>query len=217
MEQHYILYDYFRSSASYRVRIALELKKLDYQQIPVDLRIHEQKSSDYLTRNPQGLVPSLAKGNILLTQSMAILEYLEELYPSPPLLPKDLVARAHIRAFALVIACDIHPLNNLRILNYLKTKHHLSEEAKNIWYHHWLEEGFEALEATLSKDDNPAPFCFGQSPSLADICLIPQIYNAQRFNFSLNAYPRCLSIYNNALEIDAFQKAAPESQITTNR
>lgn len=209
MKNNLTLYDYFRSSASYRVRIALNLKGLEYEQVPIDLRIDEQSASDYLKINLQGLVPALQIGSEFLTQSLAIIEYLEEIYPETPLLPKDSLQRAKIRSFAYVIACDIHPINNLRVLNYLRDHLHLTDDQKHQYYHHWLKQGFDTLEEKLKETPEKYPFCFGDSPSLADICLIPQIFNAQRFHFDLKPYPICLNISEHAQKFDAFIKAYP--------
>lgn len=200
------LHDYFRSTASYRVRIALNFKNINYDKIEVHLVNNggEQNSPAYKDINPQGLVPTLdINHNINLTQSMAILEYLEETYPTPPLLPSDNVARAHVRAMANIIACDIHPLNNLRILKYLKNDLDINDAEKNQWYHHWILTGFAALEKLLLNSNSK--FCYGNSPTFADLCLIPQVYNANRFNCSLDEFPKIYAINEYCLGLKEFQ------------
>ncbi|MGE3319760.1 MAG: maleylacetoacetate isomerase [Candidatus Berkiella sp.] len=209
------LYDYFRSSASFRVRIALNLKGLSYDQISVHLVKDggQHLQAQYEGINPQKLVPCFVDqdSDVPLAQSLAIIEYLEEQYPTPALLPTDPIARAEIRAFAQHIACEIHPLNNLRVLNYLTQNLQLSQEQKKSWYHHWLSEGFNALEKILTKRPK-MPFCFGNLPTLADICLIPQVYNAVRFEFPLEDYPLINAINKRCLNESAFSKALPENQ-----
>jgi maleylacetoacetate isomerase len=207
------LYDYFRSTASYRLRIALNLKGLVYEKIPIDLRIGEQRSADYLKINPQGLVPALQMGSEILTQSLAIIEYLNETSPEKPFLPKDPLERAKIRSFAYVIAEDIHPINNLRVLNYLRDHLQISNEQKHQYYHHWLKQGFDTLEEKLKESPTKHAFCFGDSPSLADICLIPQIFNAQRFHFDLSSYSMCLKVLEHAHTFEAFVNAYPKETI----
>ena len=210
----YRLYDYFRSSACYRVRIALNLKNIAYEQMPVHLVKGQQASIEYQTLNPQKLIPALhdPNSNTVLTQSLAIIEYLEETHPKPALLPKDAQERAAVRAFAQVMACDIHPLNNLRVLKYLKHTFHVSDEQKMQWYFHWLESGFEALEATLQAKTHVDPFCFGKTPTIADICLVPQVYNALRFEFPFDKYPKVLQVHEHCNKQEAFVKALPENQ-----
>ena len=207
------LYSYFRSSAAYRVRIALNLKQLNAEIIPVHL-LHnggEQHSEAYRAVNPSELVPALVDDDFTLTQSLSILEYLEEKFPAHNILPHDLQQRALARAFSLSIACDIHPLNNLRVLQHLTGELGLSNEQKNEWYTHWVKVGFDALEAQLVHSNGR--FCFGDYPTIADCCLIPQVYNALRFNIDLSsAYPKIQSIYAHCNALDAFQKAAPEAQ-----
>ena len=207
-----LLYSYYRSSAAYRVRIALNLKNLDYEIRPVNLikESGEQHKADYLKLNPQGLVPTLIIENSVLTQSSAMIEYLEEIYPRPPLLPDKAEERAHVRGLAQLIACDIHPLNNLRVLNYLKTRD--SDDNQRIWYHHWIHEGFEALELSLKKNDCNGHFCFGDSPGLADVFLIPQVYNAKRFELPLVPYPLIAGIFEHCMGQQAFIDASPENQ-----
>ncbi len=206
------LFDYFRSSASYRVRIALNLKGLDCEQIGVNLLKGEHKGDDNLARNPQGFVPSLQLDTgENLTQSLAIIEYLEEVYPEVALLPKDALGRARVRALAQIIASDIHPVDNLRVLKYLTGELGVTEEQKTRWYQHWIEEGFKALEVRLAEDATGA-FCHGNSPSLADICLAPQVFNAQRFNVDLTPFPRIMAIHAAFEALDAFKNARPENQ-----
>lgn len=207
------LYGYFRSSAAYRVRIALNLKGLDYDQVPVNLVKGEQRSGDHLTRNSQGLVPSLVlNDSCVINQSLAICEYLDEVYPEPALLPADALARAQVRALAQLVACEVHPLNNLRVLKYLVGELGVDEAAKLAWYRHWIAEGFTAMEATLSSAPSSGDFCHGGTPTLADICLVPQVYNAERFECDLSAYPTLQRIAANCRTLPAFQKAAPEAQ-----
>lgn len=202
------LYDYFRSSAAYRVRIALNLKALDYESLPVNLIEGAQRSEDYLQLNPQGLVPALApETGALLTQSIAILEWLEETHPEPALLPAEPADRARVRAMVQTIACDIHPLNNLRVLNYLTGTLAVSEEAKRAWYHHWIDLGFSALEQQVGDGD----YCFGAAPTLADVCLLPQMYNARRFRQDLTAFPRLQRIALHLEQLPAFARASPEA------
>ncbi len=205
------LYDYYRSSACYRVRIALNLKNLGYDTVPVHLINNggEQFSPQYQKINPQTLVPSLDIGGQIITQSLAIIEYLDDVHPEPALLPHDPVKKALVRAFALTITADIHPLNNLRVLKYLQGMLHVTDEQKNMWYQNWIQKGFVALEAQLSSHNDGAPFCFGDTPSLADICLVPQMYNARRFNCDLTPYPALRRIDTHCQEIAAFSLARP--------
>jgi maleylpyruvate isomerase len=206
------LYTFFRSSASYRVRIALNIKGLSYEQIPIHLRRGEQLASSYNAINPQALVPTLEDNGRLITQSLAIIEYLEERYPQPPLLPRDPVDRATVRSMALTVACEVHPLQNLRVLNYLKTDFGRSEEEVNRWARHWIGLGFEALERTVISLANRTDFCFGNTPSVADIFLVPQLSNARRFGCDLTASPNLMRIEANCLKLPAFVNAAPENQ-----
>jgi len=209
------LYDYWRSSAAYRVRIALNLKGLAYEHISVHLVKNggQQHSEGYKDINPQSFVPSLETGEgDIIPQSLAILEYLEETTPTPALLPTGALARARVRSLADMIACDVHPVNNLRILQYLVTELKVEDEAKMQWYRHWIYKGFDALETRLSNDKATGTFCHGDTPSLADICLIPQVYNAHRFNCTMSAYPNITRINNTCLELNAFKKAIPENQ-----
>jgi maleylpyruvate isomerase len=208
------LYSYFRSSASYRARIALNLKNLPYDYVPVHLLRSggEQLTADYRKLNPDGLVPILIDGGTVLSQSLAIIEYLEETHPEPPLLPRDPADRAYVRAVGLQLACDIHPLDNLRVLRYLKHELGVDEEAKNGWYRHWIETGFESLEARLSADPRVGKLVFGDEPTLADLCLVPQMFNAQRFNIDTQRYPTIQRICDYAWGLDAFARAAPAAQ-----
>ena len=208
------LYTYFRSSAAYRVRIALNLKGLAYDSVPVHLTRGggEQLKPAYRELNPQGLVPILEDGAQRLTQSVAIIEYLDEVHPQPPLLPKDPPGRARVRALALSIACDLHPLNNTRVLSYLTGPMGLDNDAKQTWYCHWIAEGLGALETLLAKYRQTGKFCHGDAPGLADCCLVPQMANARRFKCDVTHYPTLLKIESNCQALDAFQRAAPDRQ-----
>lgn len=208
------LYGYFRSSASYRVRIALNLKGLDYQHQGVHLLRNggEQSSASYKQINPDALVPAFEDQGQILTQSLAILEYLDEVYPEPALLPAAALDRAYVRSLALAIACEIHPVNNLRVLKYLTGELQLSDEQKNAWYKHWVETGLLALEHKITSHHQAGQFCFGDRPGLADCCLVPQIFNAQRFNCDLRALPTIMRIYQNCMELPAFIAASPAQQ-----
>ena len=205
-----ILYDYWRSSASYRVRIALNLKGVDYETRPVDLRKGEQQSGEYRSINPQGLVPMLEIDGQRLTQSLAIINYLDVRYPNQPLIPAAAAERAHVVSMALTIACDIHPLNNLRVLKYLKNELGHSQEEVDGWYAHWISEGLPALETLAAP--RAGKFLFGDGPTGADVCLVPQLYNARRYNVPLDAYPTLLRAEDNANKLDAFAAASPERQ-----
>ena len=209
------LYDYFRSSAAYRVRIALNLKSLRYDQVSVSLVKGEQGSPTHLARQPQGLVPALEldDGGILV-QSLAICEYLDETYPEPPLLPADAAGRARVRALAQIIACDIHPVDNLRVLRYLTGILDISEADKLDWYRHWIHEGFRALETLLT---SPATgrFCHGNQPTLADLCLVPQLFNARRFECDLAPYPTLVRIGTTCEALEPFTRAHPLQQPDT--
>ena len=212
-----ILYDYFRSTASFRVRIALNIKQIAYKSIPINLIQDggQQHSADYMQYNPQGLVPTLIdeeNNNIVITQSLAILEYLEEQYPDPPLLPDDLVTKTRIRTISQLIACDIHPLNNLRVLQYLTNTLGHTEQIKTTWYHNWIDKGFCALEELLKKyQPEPSCCCIGNSPTLADILLIPQVYNANRFKCAIDKYSRICQINNHCLQLQEFAQAYPDN------
>lgn len=204
------LYDYYRSSCAYRVRIALAVKQLEYTAIKIDLTQDEQHATTYVDKSPQALVPTLVEGDHVLTQSLAIIEYLNEQYPSPPLLPSSPFERAQVRALALTIACDIHPLNNLRVLNTLRKDWQANPEQITQWYHHWLQEGLGAIEQQLAKYKRKTLFCYAETITLADLCLIPQIYNAKRFELPLEPYPVIQSIYEHCTQLPAFIKASPQ-------
>ncbi|SUO94172.1 maleylacetoacetate isomerase [Suttonella ornithocola] len=208
-----ILYSYWRSSASYRVRIALALKGIAYENHPISLINDEQKSTAYLAQNPQGFVPTFitATGEIL-TQSIAIIEYLEEIQPHPALLPTKAGKAAHCRAIAQIIACDIHPLNNLRVLKKLTRELCISDTAKNEWYAHWIYQGFTAIEALLPTILTDGPMSMGDTPGYLECFLIPQIYNAKRFNLDLSPYPILTQLYTVALNHSAIQAAHPDKQ-----
>jgi maleylpyruvate isomerase len=206
------LYGYFRSSAAYRVRIALALKGLAYEYRAVHLRKGEQGAAEYLELNPNALVPMLVDDRGTFTQSLAIMEYLDERYPEPPLLPRAPEARTRVRAMALAIACDIHPLDNLRVLRYLMRTLGASEDAKDAWYRHWIEVGLGALEVELARDPATSVFCHGDTPSLADCCLVPQLANARRAGVPLDAYPTLTRIETACNALPAFAAAAPERQ-----
>lgn len=207
------VYGYYRSTAAYRVRIALNLKGLSYDQVAVNLVKGEQHGEANRLRNSQGLVPSLVTDEgVTLNQSLAICEYLDERYPAPSLLPKDAEGRARVRALSQLIACEIHPLNNLRVLKYLVGELGISEDAKLKWYQQWVAEGFSALETMLTSEAATGEFCHGNTPTLADICLVPQLYNAERFECDLSAYPAIQRITDQCRAIPAFQQAAPDAQ-----
>ncbi|ATG20880.1 maleylacetoacetate isomerase [Ralstonia pickettii] len=206
------LYNYFRSSASFRVRIALEIKGLPYDYAPVHLLKGEQLAPDFVKLNPDALVPVLCDGNDVLNQSLAIVEYLEETHPEPTLLPGSPSTRAHIRAIALAIACEIHPLNNPRVLKYLKNTFNVEEEARNDWYRHWVKLGFAALETRLSQSPLTGAYCVGDTPTLADVCLVPQVFNGKRFDVAVEDYPTLARIFAHCMEQEAFQRAAPAAQ-----
>ncbi len=203
---------YARSSAAFRVRIALALKGLDHEPEYLNLREGAHRSARYLALNPQGLVPTLIDGEAALTQSVAILEYLEETHPEPPILPADPLGRARVRALGQLVACDIHPLNNLRVLRYLMGELGVSEEAKLAWYRHWIAEGLAALEALTADHPATGRFCHGDSPTLADICLVPQVVNAKRLDCPLAAYPTLTRIFEACMALSAFDQAQPAKQ-----
>jgi len=205
-----ILHDYFRSSAAYRVRIALNLKSVEYEQRPVNLAEGEQRSTEYRALNPQGLVPMLEIDGLKLTQSLAIIVYLDQKFPQPPLMPADIADQAHVRALALAIACDVHPLNNLRVLKYLKGELAQPQDAVDGWYRHWVAQGLAALEAMAA--GRAGEYLFGDAPTVADVCLVPQLFNARRFDVPLDDYPALVRADGNASRLDAFARAHPERQ-----
>jgi maleylacetoacetate isomerase len=202
------LYNYFRSSASYRVRIALALKGLPFEYVPVHLTKNEQFNESYAAVSAARLVPALVDGDKALPQSLAIIEYLDETHPEPPLLPRDAAGRARVRALAYDIACEIHPLNNLRVLRYLVRDMKVSEDDKNRWYRHWVECGLETLERQLN-DPRTGRFCHGDAPTLADCCLVPQIFNAQRFDCRLDHVPTVMRVFEACMALPAFEGTQP--------
>jgi maleylacetoacetate isomerase len=204
-----VLFDYFRSSACYRVRIALNLKGIGYEAVPVNLVDGAQKADDYRALNPQGLVPMLELDGRRLTQSLAIIDYLDSTRPEPPFLPSDPAERAHVMALALTIACDIHPLNNLRVLKYLSGPLGQPQEARDTWYRHWIAEGLAALEALAAPQ--AGRFLYGDVPTLADICLVPQLYNARRFEVPLDSWPTLVRADSEACRLEAFAAAHPDA------
>ena len=206
------LYSFFRSSAAFRVRIALNLKQVAYETVAIHLRRNDQSKPDYRTVNPQGLVPVLEDGGHRLIQSLAIIEYLDETRPEPPLLPKDPAERVRVRALAEIVACDIHPINNLRVLRYLI--HELGHDEVTIgkWYNHWIAAGFEALEPLLASDARTGDFCHGNAPGLADIALVPQVVNAERYRLDLTPYPTLVRIFENCMRLESFIAAHPSNQ-----
>jgi len=206
------LYGYFRSSAAFRVRIALNLKGIAYEDAFVHLARGEHRSPEYAAVNPQGLVPALVDQGQLLTQSLAILEYLEETHPDPALLPSDAIGRARVRALAGLIACEIHPLNNLRVLTHLRKSLGMGEEQVNAWYRHWIADGLAKLEADLAREKGAGPFLHGNAPGMADCCLVPQVFNARRFACDLAPYPLSMRAFEACMTIDAFDRAQPSKQ-----
>lgn len=205
-----VFYEYWRSSAAYRVRIALNLKGVDYESRPVNLLESEQRSDEYRALNPLGLVPMLEIDGHRLTQSLAIINYLDLRYPNVPLIPASAADRAHVVAMSLTVACDIHPLNNLRVLKYLKNELGRSQEEVDAWYAHWIKEGLPALETMAAPQ--AGKFLFGDAPTGADVCLIPQLYNARRYNVPLDAYPTLLRAEENANKLEPFAAAHPDRQ-----
>lgn len=202
----YTLYDYYRSSAAYRVRIGLNLKGVAYDSVDVSLLNGDQRSPEHLARNPQGFVPVLDVGEGVLTQSLAILDYLDAKHPEPRFVPADPLARSRTLAMALTVACDIHPLNNLRVLNHLKRELSIEEQARNDWYRHWVVQGFDALEQMAGE----GPFLGGDAPDMADICLVPQLFNARRFEVDLTPYPKLVAADAAAQRLEAFAAAHPD-------
>ena len=207
------LYGFSRSSAAFRVRIALNLKGIAWEHVNISLPDGDQFDDGYRKLNPQGRVPTLIDGDKILYQSMAILEYLEETQPKPAFLPSDPLGRARVRGLADIIACDIHPLNNLAILKFLGGEMGVDKDAVDVtWYQHWIYEGFNALEAHLEKDSDTGTFAHGETPGLVDICIVPQVFNAERYECDLSAYPRLISIFAECMKLDAFDSAQPSKQ-----
>ncbi|MDR2710143.1 MAG: maleylacetoacetate isomerase [Burkholderiales bacterium] len=205
------LYNYFQSSASFRVRIALHLKGLSYDYLPVRLAKDEHKQPAFAAVSPEGLLPVLeTDGGRRITQSMAIIEYLEETHPQPALLPADAVGRARVRALAQLIACEVHPLNNIRVRKYLLNDLKVGEEAQSAWYQHWTRLGFQAYEAQLAHQ--PGTFSHGNTPTLADCCLVPQVASAKRYKCDLNGLPRLMAVFDACMNLEAFQRAQPSAQ-----
>ncbi len=205
------LHNYFRSSASYRVRIALALKGLAYDYVPVHLPKDEQLADAFVELSRSGLVPVLEDGTAQLSQSLAIIEYLDETHPAPPLLPGSALERARIRALALDVACEIHPLNNLRVLRYLVREMGVANADKDRWYRHWVEQGLAAVERRLAGNAATGRFCHGDTPTLADITLVPQIFNARRFDCDLSAVPTVMRVFDACMALDAFAKTQPSA------
>jgi maleylacetoacetate isomerase len=206
------LYSYFRSSAAFRVRIALNLKKLSYETAAIHLRRNDQSKPDYRSVNPQGLVPALEQDGERLIQSLAIIEYLDEVHPEPALLPENPADRARVRALADIVACDIHPINNLRVLRYLTHELGHDEAAIAKWYNHWIDAGFQAIEPLLAQDARTGDFCHGDVPGLADAALVPQVVNAERYHLDLAPYPTLARIFQNCMRLEPFIAAHPNSQ-----
>lgn len=206
------LYGYSRSSAAFRVRIALNLKGLDYDNASIHLRRGDQAQPAFLGINPQGLVPALDVDGERLIQSLPIIEYLDESHPEPPLLPRDPAGRARVRALAAIVACDIHPINNLRVLRYLQKPLGHDRAAIETWYNHWIDEGFRGLERLLADDPRTGRFCHGERPSLADIALVPQVVNAERYRLDMGPYPTITRIFETCMTLDAFAAAHPRQQ-----
>jgi maleylacetoacetate isomerase len=206
------LYGFFRSSAAFRVRIALNLKGLAYEPQFIHLRRRDQEQPDYLAVNPQGLVPALEIDGLTLIQSLPIVEYLDERHPAPPLLPRDPAGRARVRAFAAIVACDIHPINNLRVLRYLHRPLGHDEATIAAWYNHWIEAGFRALEPLLAGDKATGAFCHGDAPGLADLALVPQVVNSERYGLDLAPFPTIRRIHETCMTLDAFARAHPDAQ-----
>jgi maleylacetoacetate isomerase/maleylpyruvate isomerase len=206
------LYTFFRSSAAFRARIALNLKGIRYESLPKVFAKNEHRTADYLTVNPQGLIPALETDGEVLSQSLAIIEYLNDTHPTPPFLPPDPLGRARVRSMALAIACDIHPLNNLRVLNYLRRELGQDEAGVNTWYRHWITEGFQGLEAQAREYSTSQRYLYEDSVSIADICLVPQMFNARRFEVDLTSFPTLVAISTHLESLSAFAEARPEVQ-----
>lgn len=206
------LYTFFRSSTSYRVRIALAVKGLEWEPRYISLPKMEHRSAAYMEVNPQGLVPALIDGGLLLAQSLAILEYLDEVYPEPRILPDDPADRAYVRGLAQIVGCDMHPLNNIRVLKWLKARWGFSDDDTNEWYAHWIEEGLRAFEATLMREERHGVYCLGDTLTIADICLVPQVANARRFACDLAAFPLTTAIADRIAALPAVESVAPQTQ-----
>jgi len=206
------LYTFFRSSASFRVRIALNVKGIGWESVPVSLPRGEHVEARFKSINPQGLVPALDDGGRLLSQSLAIMEYLDEAHPGPKLLPADPVDRAYVRAFSQLIACEIHPLNNLRVLKYVKRTYKLDEEGVNGWYRHWIAEGFASMEAFLLNERKHGRYTFGDQVTMADCCLVPQVFNAKRYDCDLAPYPTVMKLFDECMKLESFIAAQPAKQ-----
>jgi maleylpyruvate isomerase len=206
------LYSFFRSSAAFRVRIALNLKNLSCEAVFIHLRRNDQTKPDYLAVNPQGLVPALEDGGEVLIQSLAIIEYLDESYPEPPFLPARAAERARVRGLAQIVACDIHPINNLRVLRYLKNPLGQDDDTIARWYNHWIAAGFSALEPLLARSPETGRFCHGDIPGLADIALVPQVVNAERYRLDMAPYPKIREIFANCMALEPFAAAHPNRQ-----
>lgn len=206
------LYTYFRSSAAFRVRIALNLKQLAYQSQYVHLPKGEHQRAEYTAIDPQGLLPTLSVDGAALTQSLAIVEYLEETHPLPPLLPRDARGRARVRSLSLLVACEIHPLNNLRTLTYLRKSLGQTEDQVAVWYRHWIADGLAKLEADLAKARETGIFAHGDAPTMADCCLVPQVFNAKRYDSDLAQYPTVMRIFEACMKLEAFDRAQPSRQ-----
>ncbi|HEY6516691.1 MAG TPA: maleylacetoacetate isomerase [Steroidobacteraceae bacterium] len=206
------LYTYFRSSAAYRVRIALNLKGIDHELVPVDLRPGAHRQPDYLALNPQGLIPALDDGGAVIGQSLAVIEYLEEIHPQPPLLPRSPLDRARVRSLAFNVACDMHPLNNLRVLNFLRSPLGQDEAMVDTWYRHWVAEGFRGLEEEAKRASGDGRHMFGTQVTLADVCIVPQMFNARRFQCNVAPFPTLLAICAHLEALPEFARAAPGAQ-----
>lgn len=206
------LYTFFRSSAAYRVRIALNLKGLPYESIPKAFAKNEHRAADYLAVNPQGLIPALETDGVALSQSLAIMEYLDETHPAPAFLPSDAIGRARVRSMALAIVADLHPIDNLRVLNYLRKELGQDDNGVNTWYRHWVTEGFKGLESQAREYSKGSRYCYGDAVSLADICLVPQMFNARRFETDLSAFPTLVAISKHLESLPQFDAARPELQ-----
>lgn len=206
------LFTFFRSSTSYRLRIALAYKGLDYEPRYVSLPKLEHRDPSYMALNPQGLVPLLIDDGRHYVQSLATIEYLDESYPDPPLMPKDIEGRAYVRAVSQMIGCEMHPLNNVRVLKHLKQQFGADEEAVNAWYRHWIAEGFGGLESYLASSGKASTYCHGDAVSMADVCLVPQVFNARRFNCPLDAFPLINGIVERCMSVAAFHTTQPSTQ-----